>query len=115
MRKNIAFFLGILIFFSFLVFGNHTGAITINNPLSYNTFGELMNAIIDFIFNIALVVAPMIIIIAGFYFVTAAGDIDKIQRAKDMIWWTVIGFIIILLAKGLIHVLEEVIGIKIGG
>jgi len=117
MKRWIISFLSVLVFFGFLLSGLPVKAVTIaiENPLKYNTFGELINNLINFIFSVALVIAPMMIIIAGFYFLTAMGDVNKIQQAKNIIWWTIIGFIIILLAKGLVAVLGEIIGVKIIG
>ena len=85
------------------------------NPIKWKTFAGLINAIINFIFNIALVVSPIMFIIGGFYFITAAGDPSKIKTAKDVILYTAIGLLVVLLAKGLIQVLEQVMGVKIGG
>ena len=87
-------------------------AIEFKNPLIYNTFGELINAIINFIFNVALILAPLFIIIGGFYFVTAAGDPAKIETGKKIILYTLIGLLIILLSKGLIAVIQSVFGVK---
>jgi len=110
MKKNLVIILTILVFFNFLVWLSPVEAqITIEPPTTYKTFGELINAVVDFIFNIALVVAPIMLIIGGFYFVTAAGDPGKIKTAKDIIWYAVIGLGVVLLAKGLIAVLTEVL------
>jgi len=90
-------------------------AVEFENPLQYETFGELINAIIRFIFNIAIVVAPLMVIIGAFYILTAAGDPKKVGSGKNIILYTAIGLAIILLARGLISMIESVIGVKIGG
>lgn len=82
------------------------------NPLEYETFGELIEAIIKFIFNIAVVVAPLMIIIGAFYLITAAGDPKKIGTGKNIIIYTLIGLAIIMLARGLLTMIESVIGVK---
>ena len=82
-------------------------------PIKHETFEDLIAAIIKFIFNVALIVAPIIIIIGAFYFVAAAGDPSKIETGKKIIFYTLIGFIIILLSRGLVKLLmEEVIEVK---
>jgi fumarate reductase subunit D len=83
--------------------------IAITNPLTAKDFRELIENIITFIYNIALVLVPLMIVIAGFYFVTAAGDPEQIKRAKNIIFYTLIGFITILLAKGVIAFLKQVL------
>ncbi|GAI20335.1 unnamed protein product, partial [marine sediment metagenome] len=50
------------------------------------------------------------IIIAGFYWLTAAGDPKKVKTALDIIKWTVIGFAIILFARGLVAIIRHVLG-----
>ncbi|MBU3942635.1 pilin [Patescibacteria group bacterium] len=77
------------------------GAITIENPLGPDTddFPKLIGKIISFTRNIALAVAPIMIIIAGYFFVTAMGQPEKITTAKKIILWTLIGLIVILSAE----------------
>ncbi len=85
------------------------------SPITHTTFGSLIDAIINFIFNIAIVVVPLMVIIGAFNLLTAAGDPKKITTGKNIITYTLIGFAIILLAKGVIAMIEEVIGIRVGG
>lgn len=91
-----------------LAFG---AVISIDNPLKYNKFEDLINAIIDFIFEIGIIITPLIIIIAAFIFLTAGGDPRKITQAKEMLLYTFIGLAVIILAKGLVLVLKSFFGI----
>ncbi len=86
------------------------GAICIDNPLKAQSLEELIDAIVNFIFWFAMALAPLMIIIAGFLFLTAGGEPDKINKAKNIITYTFIGLLIILLAKGLISALKTVLG-----
>ncbi len=81
------------------------------NPLATTNFEVIIDNIIDFIFNIAIVLAPLMTIVAGFLFVTAGGNLEQINRAKAMITWSIIGFLIILLAKGIMAVIESLLGV----
>ena len=90
-------------------------AVEFQNPLEYGTFGELIDAIVRFIFNIAVVVAPLMAIIGAFYILTAGGDPKRIGTGKNIIIYTLIGLAIILLARGLVAMIEQVIGVQIGG
>ena len=92
-----------------LISGGSVGARGIDNPLMYDNFEELVEAIANFIFNIALVFAPIMIVIAGFYFLTAAGDPGRVATAKKIILYTLVGFAIILLSRGLVAVIREVL------
>ena len=80
----------------------------LQSPIKHETFGELIEAVIEFIFKIALILAPLFIIIAGFYFVAAAGDTKHIETGKRILLYTLIGFLIILISSGLIELIKEV-------
>ena len=90
-------------------------AVEFQNPLEYETLGELIDAIIKFIFYIAVVVAPLMIIVGAFYILTAGVDPKRVGTGKNIILYTLIGLAFILLARGLIAMIEQVIGVEIGG
>ena len=84
------------------------GAICIPNPLTASTFEELVDNIVAFIYKLALLIAPIMFIIAGLAFITAAGDPAKIKQAKDIALWTAIGLMVVLMATGIIKVIQEI-------
>jgi hypothetical protein len=86
--------------------------ISLENPLKAKTFAELINNIIDIIFTLALAIAPVMIIIAGLLFVTSAGSPGQIETAKKIILYTLIGFVIVLMAKGFINLFTQYLGKK---
>jgi len=99
----------LLIFlFSFLI-PLSTAAITFGPPLGYPTFEELINSIINFIFWVAMAIAPIMIIIAAFYFLTSAGDPEKVRTAKRIILFTFIGLIIVLSGRGIVALVEQIL------
>jgi len=106
--KKLIFF---LLLISFLV-PLTVEAVTIDNPLAADSFAELIDAIINIIFYLAVAIAPIMFIVAGFYFVTAAGDPEKILIAKKMILWTLIGLLVVVSAKGLIMLFGEIFGVE---
>jgi hypothetical protein len=79
------------------------------NPLACNTIPECIEKIISFILWIGTAIFPIIIIIAGFLFLTSGGDPEKVRTAKRTIFWAVIGLVIVLLARGIISVIKSVI------
>lgn len=85
--------------------------IKIENPLGAESFEDLLYRVINFIFVLALGIAPIMIIVAGFYFITATGEPEKIQTAKKIILWTLIGLLIVICAKGLITLFKQIFGI----
>ncbi|MBI2405258.1 hypothetical protein HYV22_03720 [Candidatus Gottesmanbacteria bacterium] len=85
------------------VFAQNTGGIvgTITNPLTYGS--ALGGGLILFFTNILrifFVVAGMLALlnfmIAGFQYMTAAGDAKALQAAWDRIWQSLLGLILIV-------------------
>lgn len=83
------------------------GAIEIENPIQAQDFTELLNRIIDIIFYLSLAIAPLMLIVAGFYFVTAEGEPKKIDTAKNIIKWVLIGLLVIFCSKGIIDLIDK--------
>jgi hypothetical protein len=57
--------------------------------------------------DIAVPIAIIMVIIAGFYFMTAQGEPGKIEIAKKMILWTLIGMAVVLLADVIVAFVRE--------
>lgn len=84
--------------------------VCICNPLTTSKFTDVVDRILNIIFFVALAVAPVMIIVAGFKFLTGGGDPKNLTSAKQMLIWTGVGFGIILLSKGIVVILRGVIG-----
>ncbi len=110
MKKPFIVYLTI-IFLVFLLFTNQTiGAlIEIRNPLKYDTIEELIRAIVAFLQTLALVVTSLVIVLAGYFFVTSTGNPAKVTQARQMVIYALIGLLIILVAQGIITLIEKVI------
>ena len=86
--------------------------VEIPNPLGKGVgFEGIINALIDFIFSIAVVLVPLMVIVGGFMIVTSAGNTEQIAQGKKIIMWTVIGLLVMLLSKGLVQLIETLIGV----
>ena len=81
------------------------------NPLMGDGLGSIIDPIIGFIFKISMVLVPLLVIYGAFMIVTAAGDSAKIEQAKKIIFWTLVGFVIVLLSRGVGDLIEVIIGI----
>ncbi len=86
------------------------GAFCIENPLCAKSFEDLVNAIVRFLIKLAVAISPIMFIWAGILFVTAAGDPAKIQKARDVVLWTIIGLGIVLMSYAIINVIQEIFG-----
>lgn len=63
--------------------------------------GNVLGGILNMVYVIAGFSAVLVIVIAGFYFVTANGNAQNIQRAKNAILYAVIGLVVIIMAFGI--------------
>ena len=84
--------------------------IRIENPLKAETFEELISNIINFIFYIAIALIPLMVIIGAFYILTAGGEEKRVTVGKNIITYAIIGFAIVLLARGIVSVIKQIIG-----
>jgi len=89
--------------------GQPSGTIIIDNPIKHKTFEELINAIIVFLRNLALVVTPLIFVFAGYQFVMSQGDPAKVKTAQQMMLWASVGLGLILIAEGIIELLRTMV------
>jgi hypothetical protein len=108
MTKKIIIFLSLIP----ILWAGTASAVAFENPLKWSTFPELLNVIVNIIFTISLAIAPILFILAGFYFVTAAGKPEQIETAKKMILWTIIGLIVIICSKGIINLFTQIMQVK---
>ena|SRR3989338_1834578 len=87
-----------------------TGKTCICNPLTTAKFTDVVDRILNILFFVAIAVAPVMILVAGFKFLTGGGSPETLKGARTMLIWTGVGFGIILLSKGIVVILRGVIG-----
>jgi hypothetical protein len=74
------------------------------DPCTLNDAFALVNRVVKFIlFTLAPALAVIWFSFAGFTYLTSAGDPSKVQRAKNMIIYVVVGLLIAYTAWGLIY------------
>jgi len=108
MKKILLIVFVCLFVFPLFIFAAGSTA-TINNPIDSETFAELVQMVVDWILNIAMVLAPLVIVYGGFTYMTAAGDTGKITQAKNIILYAVLGFMLALLASSLVNVFKDLV------
>lgn len=79
------------------------------NPTNTEDFWVLIGEIIDFVVIIALGLGAALYIVAAYFFVTAAGEAEKINTAKKMMIWITIGLFVALLSKAIVVLITEII------
>lgn len=107
LSKLIIFLLLVSLFIPLVVEG-----IEIKNPLKYESFGDLIENIVRFLFWLSLFVGALMIVVAAYCFLTSAGDPEKVKRAKNIIIWTLVGILVLFLSVAFVAFLKEALGVK---
>ena len=71
---------------------------------------ELLRRILGWITTAFVVIATMFLIYAGYLFMTASGDADKVTRARKMLTYALIGVAVAFGAGILIGVIRYIVG-----
>ena len=88
------------------------GVIVFDDPLMKNqTLDGIVDALVDLIFKIGVVVAPLLIIFGAFLIVTAGGSAEQVVRGRKVILWTDVGCALVLLARGLVDLIGGLLGL----
>ena len=59
---------------------------------------QLLNNVLNTVYLVGGMLAVIVIIVAGYFYVTSSGNATAVEKAKNAILYSVIGLVIILLA-----------------
>lgn len=110
--KILTFAIIMLINSGFFEIAQAQNQIAIQNPIRYQNIAELIDAIVGFIFWFAIVLAPLLLLIGAFYLLTSGGNQNRVAKGKKIIFWTAVGIILVLFAKGLLGLIQAALGLK---
>ena len=82
----------------------------ITNPIGAQDLADVIKTITDAIRNLSIPVAVVMILWAGFNYLTAAGNPAKIQKAGKILLYTAIGLAIVFIGGGFVDLIKSVIG-----
>jgi hypothetical protein len=88
-----------------------TTTISFKNPVSATSFDVILGKTIDLIFWIAVALLPLFGLISAFQILTSGGNPEKIDLAKRIIIYAILGFIIITFAKAVKYIIFNLLGI----
>lgn len=87
-------------------------AIEIQNPLTRGSIPELIDAIVGFLFWLGMVLVPLFILVGAFYILTSGGSQNRLAKGKKIIFYAIIGLLLILLARGIIGMINVILGLS---
>jgi hypothetical protein len=76
---------------------------------------NLMCKVFDYMFYGLIALSIIIVVIAGFNYVTAGGDSEKVSKANKMILYAAIGIAIALVARGIPLIVANFLGASASG
>ena len=75
----------------------------------------IINSVTDFIIAVSIPIAGLMILYGAFLMLTAAESPKRFEAGKNTILYTVIGLAVILLAKGLVVIITQLLGVDSSG
>lgn len=87
--------------------GQQSDDITIQNPLTANSIPEVLDAIINFLLTLAAPIAVIMTIFAGYLFLIAGDNQEKVKTARKTLLYVVIGVAILILSKGIVSLAKS--------
>lgn len=87
-----------------------TGGYTLPNPLGTTSFIGVINNILNWLIYFSIPILALMILIGGFQILTAKDSPEKVKGGQTTIKWAVVGFVIVLLSKGVALILLKIIG-----
>ena len=79
------------------------------NPISFDSFTELLAAFLNVIIIIATPIVVFFLILAGFKYVTARGNPNQIQEASRALLYGVIGGVIIMGSVTILLIIKNLV------
>lgn len=79
------------------------------NPLTILSIGELLDAILNVVIVISVPIVVFFIIYAGFLYVTARGNPEKVSQASKALTYGIIGGVIILGSMAIMTIISDTV------
>lgn len=86
--------------------------IEIPNPIKTKSIAELIDRIVTYLITIATIIFPLVIIYGAFQLLSTGGDVEKAIMGRKTITYAVIGYVLILVSKGITMIVAEILGAR---
>jgi hypothetical protein len=81
----------------------------IDNPVGVSTFQELIGKVSQGLLTIAIPIAVIMYVWAGVLYLTAGANPSNVGKAKNVLWYTTIGLVVIFIGGGFVNLIQSVI------
>lgn len=83
-----------------------------NGALSKSTLGVILGNVLGFAFGLLIVLAAIFIVYAGFLYLTAGGEEEKVKKAKNYLVYAVVALVVAGIAQVIILIAKNIIGVQ---
>lgn len=87
--------------------GETTG-VELINPLGTKSIIQIINNVLNYLIYISVPILAIMILVGGFQILTARDNPEKIKSGRTTIMYAVIGFVIVLISKGVALILLKI-------
>lgn len=113
--KKVAVFLPIVALLAMPVFvgaqSNNIGTQPVTSPVQgMSTLQQTIDRIVGFLQTLLFALAAVFIVIAGYKYLTAQGDSEKVDSAKNMLLYALIAIVLAIVATGIVALVRNVLG-----
>ncbi len=100
---------GFIFFLFFVIMTNIAigAVIDIPNPLISGDIPTLIDAIATWLLGIGITISTIIVLWSAFLFMTSGGNAERVTRARQTLWYAIIGLTILLLASGVALLIQN--------
>lgn len=85
---------------------------TVTSP---DQFIVLLESVLGYMWAILGILVVIMLLFAGFKFITAQGDDEKVNDARKMVMWSLVGIVVMVLAAGIMQLIQNFIQAGAGG
>ncbi len=91
--------------------GGGNEQITLANPLGSQSLADIVSSILAALFTLSIPIVSIMVMVGGYYILTAAGNEENLKKGRQAITYAVIGFAVILLANGVVSLIRQLLSI----
>jgi type IV secretory pathway VirB2 component (pilin) len=83
-----------------------------NNPTNYNSLEEFIVQVVNMAISFSVIIAIIALIIAGFKYILAMGDEEKVEGATKSLIFALVGLVIVFLAPLLVEYITTLMQVE---
>ena len=84
----------------------------LNNPTNYDNLEGFVLSLINLAISFSVIIAIVALIMAGFKYILAMGDEEKVENATKSLLFALVGLIIVFVAPLVVKYITSFLGVK---